>query len=162
MMDKADPKSKNYINDTTVCPEWSDPITGYQEFVRWAYREGDYMEQPEDTPKEELWRFYKKVTDKHYSPETCDFREPVQHVQAKAIERHIMFTGIRYTYNQFCDIFNITEEELTEHLNNRTMDLLIHNWFHPDDPLILYKDNTLRDKEGFQRLARKHSWYIID
>lgn len=161
MVDFCDPKSKNY-KGTTICDQWADKKTGYSTFVEWAYRDGYYMEQPEDTKPEDLWRFYKKATDSCYSPISCDFREPIKRKEEKVIEHHILFVGIEYEFSFFAKMVGITMEELTTHINNRTLYLVVHNFFHPEDIFTLDENNIPRDKNGNHRLIRKYDISVLD
>ena len=161
MMDFCDPRSKNY-KGTTVCEEWSDKKTGYANFCEWAYRDGYYMEQPDDTKPEDLWRFYRRATDPCYSPISCDFREPIYHKEEKIIEHKVLFVGIEYTYSEFAKLVNISMEELTTHINNRTLYIPIHNFFHSDDKLSLDENDVPRDKDGNQRLIRKYDISLLN
>lgn len=160
MMDKCNPKSKRYEN-TKVCPEWADKKTGYATFVEWAYRDGYYMEQPEETPEEELWKFWKSPKVDEYNPISCEFKEPVIKKE-KIIEHHLVFTGIEYTFEQFCNMLEVPPEDFNNHLHNHTLNLMVHNIFHPENLYTIDDEGNVRDKDGNKRLLKKYAIEILD
>ena len=82
--------------------------------------------------------------------------------EEKVIEHHLLFVGIEYEFSFFTKMVGITMEELIDHINNRTLYLLVHNFFHPEDIFTLDENNIPRDKDGNQRLIRKYDISILD
>ena len=84
------PKDKNYKNyggkkdhPTKITKFWYDPdripsgesidVKGLKEFIRWAYDEGGFYDQPKDTPHSEMLSIERKDPNGDYCPENCTF-----------------------------------------------------------------------------------------
>lgn len=163
-----DPTNWLYIreHDVEICKQWKDPGVGYHNFVRWSYRHGGYIEQDlKETPESELLTIVRKDLTKPYQPDNC-FYNVVTFYKKSLIDEpdhHVFFNGIVFSMDDLIDILGFNRDDLDYLIENELpLDMLAHNFFYPEQKVIIQGEQAGYTKDGYQPLIRKYQIKQID
>lgn len=164
---KNNPKYNNYGGrGIYICDEWleeGEGNPGFKAFMRWAYDYGFY-DQPKDTPRPEVLTIDRIDNDGPYAPWNCRWVTTEVQENNKRTNKHIWYNGKKYTYMQFCKLFNVEFINMYYYISRGlSLNLMIYNFIHKDRKIYYHKsDNTYRDSDGFQHLLPRYDVRLLD
>ena len=164
---KNNPKYNNYGGrGIYICDEWleeGEGNPGFKAFMRWAYDYGFY-DQPKDTPRPEVLTIDRIDNNGPYAPWNCRWVTTEVQENNKRTNKHIWYNGKKYTYMQFCKLFNVEFINMYYYISRGlSLNLMVYNFIHKDRKIYYHKsDNTYRDSDGFQHLLPRYDVRLLD
>ena len=153
-------------HDIEITDEWKGE-DGWKNFVYWSYWEGKYQEQtPENTEPDQFVTITRRKKAGMYEPSNCVWRvwpNYAKKEEAVEVEHHIWYNGMTFTFPEFAVLVGLTEDELQEFLDRKyPLSILIWNFIHPADTLMLREDNEWVDERGFYHIVPKYDVEVLD
>lgn len=153
-------------HDIEITDDWKGE-DGWKNFVYWSYWEGKYQEQtPENTEPDQFVTITRRKKAGIYEPSNCVWRVWPNYAKKEEtieVEHHIWYNGMTFTFPEFAVLVGLTEDELQEFLDQKyPLSILIWNFIHPKDALILREDNEWVDEHGFYHIVPKYDVEVLD
>lgn len=131
-----------------VCDEWLNPVTGFDNFVKWSYENGFY-DQPKNTPKSQRLTIDRIDNNGPYAPWNCQWVRFFEQNQNRSSNRYIYDGEEVLTRSEFERKYGWKDHgTVTYMLKYWDEDAIVYKAKHPE--LKLHKeDNQYKDLDGF-------------